>query len=141
MLKKILFISLIFFDVMAVAQTEKDTAHLVKIEPFYSIPEIIDGCTCFFSSSLDNCRNGEFLFVNDFTVYGCIKINGFIQLLELSSYNVENGEFTYIGQDIVVEIRIKDVIEENDGMYSIAEFKAKCKAGSYEGQLFGRCDC
>jgi hypothetical protein len=142
MFKKILLIVFLFLDIMVNAQTEKDTVHL-KIEPFNfnDIPEAIDGGACYFSSSIDNFRNNEYIFVNDFASYGCIKTNGLVQLLDLSSYNMENKEFTYTGRDIVVKIRIKNVLEKNDELYSIVEFKVKSKSGSFEGILVGRCDC
>ena len=140
MFKKNLLIVFLSLNIMVNAQTEKDTAHL-KIEPFYNIPEAIDGAYCYFSTSIDNCRNNEYVFVNDFAVYGCIKINGFTQLLDLSSYNIEKKEFMYTGTDIVVELRIKNTLEETDGIYSVVEFKVKSKSGSFEGILFGRCNC
>ena len=81
------------------------------------------------------------MFVNDFAAYGCMKINGEMQVLNLTSYNHENEEFIYTGKDVVVVIRIKDVFEEKDGTYSIVEFKVKSKSATFEEILYGRCDC
>jgi hypothetical protein len=128
------------FNISVSAQRERDTIHL-EIEPFYDIPEDIDGCVCYFSSSIDNCRSGIYLFANDFAIYGCIKINGFTQLLDLVSSNIEDRTFIYSKSDTLVEIRIIDDITERDGTYYEVEIKVKNQFGSSNRILWGRCDC
>lgn len=143
MLKKTLFIIFLLMEIMAFGQTENDTVH-VKIEPFKfnNIPDIIDGGTCYFASSIDDCRDGEYIFVNDFASYGCIKINGTVQLLELSMYNLKDEMYIYIypGTDVVVEIQVKGILEKEDGMYSVVKFIVQTKSDSFEKTLFGRCE-
>lgn len=140
MSKNIFIIVLLLWNTITFAQTEKDTTYL-KIEPFYDIPEIIDGGFCYFSSSVDNCRKNKYIFVNDFAAYGSIKINGILELLELKSYNLEKKEYTYSGRNVVLEIRIMGFLEEQDETYSLVEINVKSKHGSFEGILIGKCEC
>lgn len=119
-----------------------DTLNQINLESFSDFPDEIDGCSCYFSSSQANLKNGMYIFVNDFASFAFVKIEGNLLRFELQNHNENSNIYIYNHDNdkMKVEITKRETISDEvslvEGLITINTAK-----GSVKQKFVGECGC
>lgn len=117
-----------------------DTLNQINLESFSDFPDEIDGCSCYFSISQANLKNGIYIFVNDFASFAFVKIKGKLFRFELQTHDENSYIYTYNNDRMEVEITKRETISDEvsliEGLITINTAK-----GSVKQKFVGECGC
>jgi hypothetical protein len=134
----------VLFNIQIQAQDAliKDNKNKIHLDSFSGFPDEIDGCSCYFSISQDDLKNGIYIFVNDFASLAFVKIDGELIRFELQKYDENQNIYYYTHNNDKMKVEIiksttnKDEIAEIEGLITIETVK-----GNIKQEFIGECGC
>lgn len=117
-----------------------DNKEEIHLESFSDFPEEIDGCSCYFSTSKDELKKRNYIFVNDFGNVAYIKIDGNLIRFELTNHDNDIYIYKYKDYSMKVEITkrkfIESELELEKGFITVYTPK-----GNIKQKFIGECGC
>lgn len=123
----------------------KNAKETITMETFSDFPPEIIGCSCYFSNDSIEFKQGEYIYMKDFSQTSFLKINGVLTKFTQTELNI-NGATTIAKAK---SDQFEMTIEINDGAPSDYEVSQKTgviklsdqKGNSITKTFFGECGC
>lgn len=119
-----------------------DNSNEIHLESFSDFPKEIDGCSCYFSISQLDLKNGLYILVNDLANLAFVKIEEKMIRFELLNHDENSNIYHYIYNDYKMEVEIierKEVVDEIVLIKGKITLKAEGKEAKQE--FIGECGC
>jgi len=117
----------------------------VEFDSFSEFPKEIDGCSCYFSETPEDFKNGNYVFVDDFGMENAfMRLNGEeinFKLID-SKFDDDVSINNYISEDYLLELSFKETGQIDETFQQEVQMKLAFPTGAFLTKtIYGECGC
>lgn len=115
---------------------------IILVETFNEIPDLIDGCGCDFYLTEKDMQEKRYVFVNNFSKIGFVKINGRLEQFNLKAMEQKASSYHYVNDSYELSIQIlkkESSNPEESKVFGVVQIKKN--KHKVEKNVIGYCGC